>query len=830
MKRLLQHSILIASGVMVSQPLLALGLGELTLHSALNQPLKAEIRLVDRKNLSNSEIQPQLATQSDFDRAGIDRSFFLSGIKFTVESDRILLSSDKPVNEPFLNFLVELNWPQGRTLREYTVLLDPPAFDEENYQQLEVSKPTTGEVVREDYYPGGAVKAEPGRWNNPAKSGQYKVQKNDTLWEIALETRPDRSISPQQMMLAIQQQNPHAFMGGNISRLKSHTVLTLPTEEQLKGITYEDAFAEVAQQNKALKTGAAQIDATGLAKKPASANISQKSGGEVSLLVGKNKQGNAESSSGNTESEQAGVNEALENELAIALEQIDESKRENDELRKRLDSLQEQIDTLTQLVQLKNEQLASMQSGAQQVESNKQLTEEEKRARIAEMLADQDGAEDADLFAQILNEIQQNPAIPAGAAGLLLLLILLALRAKKKKADQEAEQTAATEAPAQTQQVSVEEAKLQELQAAAVGALVANNADDEEDQEVYLDSFDSGDIDESEEEIELEQNLEVEEKHEFDYSDDDDSDSEFNLDDDLASELAEELGLETTSEAESNIASLAATEEIPTLDMEESIDFDTSLSLDDLEQGLYESEESEASGDETLDDEALDVDFSFDLEDATDDVNALEDESLEVETLETLESLDAESEIEAIEESNIDNIENVEFDIDGLDTMEEVAFAEEEQDEILLEVEAELEAETEVDAENEGEAETEIESEQEFAVDFSLDDLEAEVAAIDDQQEAITDENEELESFDLDLDLDTLLQTNEAVAAVSAENDADEESESFAGPDENATKLDLARAYIEMSEADGARELLEEVLEQGNAEQKAEAQELLNSL
>lgn len=108
----------------------ALGLGEITLHSALNQPLRADIALVDAAGLEEGELSVSLATADEYSRAGVDRVFFLNNLKFTPvlrgKRSVIRVTSSKPVNEPFLNFLVQLNQPNGRLLREYTVLIDPP--------------------------------------------------------------------------------------------------------------------------------------------------------------------------------------------------------------------------------------------------------------------------------------------------------------------------------------------------------------------------------------------------------------------------------------------------------------------------------------------------------------------------------------------------------------------------------------------------------------------------------------------------------------------------------------------------------------------------------
>ncbi|WP_187979521.1 hypothetical protein [Pseudomonas oryzihabitans] len=110
----------------------ALSLGEIHLNSALNQPFDATIDLSDLRDLGTAELRPNLASVEDFGKAGVDRAFFLNDLKFTPEVRNgrtvIRVTSARPVREPYLNFLLEVNWPSGRILREYTVLLDPPLY------------------------------------------------------------------------------------------------------------------------------------------------------------------------------------------------------------------------------------------------------------------------------------------------------------------------------------------------------------------------------------------------------------------------------------------------------------------------------------------------------------------------------------------------------------------------------------------------------------------------------------------------------------------------------------------------------------------------------
>jgi FimV-like protein len=124
------RGLLLAGLFSFSTASMALGLGDITVHSALNQPLKADIALQDVGALSQNDLSVGLATADEFGRAGVERVFFLNDLKFTPilhgKRQMIRVTSNKPVNEPFLKFLVELNQPNGRLLREYTVLIDPP--------------------------------------------------------------------------------------------------------------------------------------------------------------------------------------------------------------------------------------------------------------------------------------------------------------------------------------------------------------------------------------------------------------------------------------------------------------------------------------------------------------------------------------------------------------------------------------------------------------------------------------------------------------------------------------------------------------------------------
>ena len=124
--------VLLMSALMSPGALYALGLGEIHLNSALNQPFDAEIELVSATQEDLGALRAALASTDAFARYGLDRPAYLADFNFRVTSndgrDVLRVTSPRPVTEPFVTLLVEANWPRGRLLREYTVLLDPPVF------------------------------------------------------------------------------------------------------------------------------------------------------------------------------------------------------------------------------------------------------------------------------------------------------------------------------------------------------------------------------------------------------------------------------------------------------------------------------------------------------------------------------------------------------------------------------------------------------------------------------------------------------------------------------------------------------------------------------
>ncbi|MBD2836810.1 FimV family protein [Pseudomonas sp. JM0905a] len=204
----------------------ALGLGEITLHSALNQPLDAEIELLEVGDLNDSEIKIRLASADDFERAGVDRFIFLNDLRFSPvirgSGSRIRVASSKPVREPYLNFIVEVARPNGKLLREYTLLLDPPgsAFTASAAPVRPAHETSVATASIAPVQPKPAPAATQGN--------HYQVVRGDSLWLIAKRLSAGSGMSQQQMLDGIYALNPQAFPGGDINRLHVGQSLLLP--------------------------------------------------------------------------------------------------------------------------------------------------------------------------------------------------------------------------------------------------------------------------------------------------------------------------------------------------------------------------------------------------------------------------------------------------------------------------------------------------------------------------------------------------------------------------------------------------------------------------
>ena len=211
----------------------ALGLGEITLHSALNQSLDAEIELLVLGDLADVDFKVRLAPAEVFSRSGVDRIYFLNDLRFTPllsgGSGVVRVVSSKPVREPYLNFIVEVARPNGSLYREYTLLLDPPGSSA--YQAVASPALVAAPLATPAPVQQSRPATPPVRRPKPvAEQGErYRVVSGDSLWKIAARLREQGSQATQQALMAdIHTLNPQAFSNGDVNRLLAGVDLLLP--------------------------------------------------------------------------------------------------------------------------------------------------------------------------------------------------------------------------------------------------------------------------------------------------------------------------------------------------------------------------------------------------------------------------------------------------------------------------------------------------------------------------------------------------------------------------------------------------------------------------
>jgi pilus assembly protein FimV len=257
----------------------ALGLGEIEPRSRLNQQVAATIPVLSASGAELDSLTVQLASNEDFDRAGIERAEFLSTLRFTVENDVIRVSSKQIAREPFVSFLLDVRWSGGRLLREYTLLLDPPTLAQQGTGISAPQATPIGEAVAPEVPaeapPAETATAEPGTEpaaepagdmpapdapaetaaapSEPsaasAEGGMYgPVAPQETLWSIAYKLRADpATITMDQMQVAIFNANPKSFHGGSIRGLMKGSMLRIPSADEARAVDAASAKALVAE-------------------------------------------------------------------------------------------------------------------------------------------------------------------------------------------------------------------------------------------------------------------------------------------------------------------------------------------------------------------------------------------------------------------------------------------------------------------------------------------------------------------------------------------------------------------------------------------------------
>lgn len=271
---------LLLAGLLLPALAHATGLGRLTVNSALGQPFKAEVDLVAVEKEEKASLIVRLAPQEIFRQVNVDYLPLLSTFKASIESHSdgspyIRIISPQPVSEPLLNILIQLNWPSGRVLREYTVVLAPPEIDAHppivpvNQTHLPVSVKMEAAGAERSGMPIKSpviVKNVTALESAPVSKIHAiygPVKHGDTLSGIVKNIIHSSRVSFNQMLVAVHRANRDAFFGNNMHQLKTGPILRLPDESEISVITAAEADKEVESQTTDWKQRAEAAGASG---------------------------------------------------------------------------------------------------------------------------------------------------------------------------------------------------------------------------------------------------------------------------------------------------------------------------------------------------------------------------------------------------------------------------------------------------------------------------------------------------------------------------------------------------------------------------------------
>ena len=1048
--------------------LYALGLGTVTVESSLNQPLRLRIELIQLGDTRLQDIRVSMASTADFERLNVQRESFLSGIRFSVESTAngnvVILTSSQIVREPYLSFILDTRWPNGRLLSEHTVLLDLPVFndrqsvaevrqpispllqaptaaqpasaepfvevattpvavtpsstnsaanlqpevitaepeptvveeqvivanepieqvveetvagvaeeelvaevaevaEEEAGEEELVAEDPIAESVAEEPVAEEVAQAEPEveeaieaaeepQVPEVVEPGTIETDGSDTLSGIAMQVRPDNSVSMQQTMLAIQQVNPDAFAAGNINQLRSGQVLRIPSLAEIQAIDPRDAADEVTRQN----TDFAEVDVQPLAA-PTSVEPSQddQPQGQLSVVSSDNaidaSGGSAELADAESEALDQRIVE-LEAQLAQRQEEADRARVEREELDSRMAELEAQITAAQEIIRLQDIQLAQLQESlaaaaaeaAQPIDSPSSFFDDVSRILTGNSIFMTSGVALAILLLVVLMlrrnraskieegdieelveqeldaaaaEIDEEDAVEVEAATEFQdydstdldheLDEIIGLSDDDDGTDEVEEKQELEESQEQLDVLSIVEqlvseqqyrrglsmlntslqeqgeneavrAKIEEIESLLEAEDAKQQIDDEmaeaqevEDREsetksflddlgIDLDSFDyEDDNDEAVAESQPEEAAEVEEPV-ADSTDSEDVDLMFDLgggEDDQDDEI------DDGSSAEEEKGSAAETFEFDIDDgagtLETEQEEPEALDIDTLEFDADAAEEVRA--DVTTDDEEVDLEsFSFDADAAANLTQAaeVEQDAVEEEGPNAVEfsfdKADLEDSTETSEPASNDEVETFDFDLDeeAGDTVLEKPAADgdvaavedfdfdldefeidpstadatpaavtevtsDTLDEDFFDLDAEVDKQDSVAA-TENDTNENLSTDDDAEIEFDIDDEPADVIV----DSAESSEDELLEEDNLDFLSDNEIEIESV--------DDIEEVDMLSDADETATKLELAYAYQKMGDADGAKEILQEVIREGSDEQIAEATKLLGTI
>ncbi len=866
----------------------AAGLGKLTLSSALGQPLKAEIDLVAVNNENISSISAQLASETAFRQAGIDYKSFFPTLNLSIKPRSngdlfVEITSPQVINEPFLNILVELSWASGRLMREYTALLDPidTVIPETSIAEIEpvvihTEVPNVSTTQIDGQIDVQAISSELRLIQHGSNTNTYgPVAPGDTLSSIAQKTML-QGVSINQMLVALHQANPNAFIGNNINLLKVGAILRIPDDSEMASISTEEANSKVKVQiadwrtyQDDVATASSEIitdeiltnvdQTTNLIEE----DLAKESPNEVLRL-----------SSGAQEDATFDSLDARNNGALERLRMVEEDSVARslalDEAHQRITILERNIQNLQKLLELKDPTLAQAQLHAESIlepvieteaehttitavpdlqESEPELTvtdEQKSEIQPQPIITEPIVLPEQPLpveEATLMDQLMANIAYIGGALIALLLGILAFIKIRRKKSENESDD-----------EESLDPTSFQTK--AALASIAGAGAADASQETDDIQPITDDDIADYDTEV-LNDNTAEEGLYDID------SDNSFDKDID-----------ETIDSSETNApgdSDLYAPDNLAEQSPESGSDFEFDLGLDEPVKNETEdnAQLNEISVDSPIEDTNPLAGIDLNIEDdATeqpieDDITELpddteqsvvtpieEDYDIDLNIKDALDDQGSEDSTESTvaNDTEPDELDNsIEFDTDALinNDLSSPNLLDE-----PVSLEQDVAPELSIDFPEESDDNEQSETEQPAAEpDLDLD-LGLDLDSEDKLEPFMSDSNtgtsqqddtvdptladddallpEEPNLADTDLEMDDLIPAIDDLTPTV--DDQPEAEEDDTHNQEAETKIDLAKAYLEMEDREGAKEILEEVLQEGNTQQKQKAEEILADL
>src|SRR5436190_3746156 len=349
---------LLAGALAIAPSALSLGLGRLTVDSALGQPLNARIELTsasrdELESLSAKIADPSLYRQNNLTYQGVLARTRVA-IEYVGGNPVLKISSAAPVNEPFLDLMVELNWASGRVVREYTFLLDPPGVSTPAVAEP-IAPARTGTTRTAAAPAPAAPRASAPAATTPSGGGgdQYTVKSGDTLAKIAGQFKPN-DVTLDQMLVAFLNRNQNAFDEQNINRLRRGAIMNVPSAADAAATDSNEATRIVRMQAADWRSYRDRVAGSAPA---ASGGASRETAGRIGTAVAET------TPAAPPGRDQLKVSREVNAKAGAAEERIARDKQRT-EAQARIAALEKTVRDLQRTIEIKNESLAQVQTQA----------------------------------------------------------------------------------------------------------------------------------------------------------------------------------------------------------------------------------------------------------------------------------------------------------------------------------------------------------------------------------------------------------------------------------------------------------------------------------